>query len=237
MASQVPQSEAGEAEQPRAGDSFVGDVMSIACAHEQQPLEARRFDEARLFDRVVRGDRAAIDEVWHANRRWIAAVLAAHAPRGEDVEDLLQEVAATLVAKHHQLRDTASLRGWLRTVAINAARMAVRGRSVERRTLRNAAHGAARLRCEQASAARGVAEETLALLARIPAIYSEPLLLQSTQGLTQRQIAALLEVPETTVETRLARARRMLRQLAAGAECGARRVTTEDDRRREHHER
>ena len=36
----------------------------------------------------------------------------------------------------------------------------------------------------------------------------------SAQGLTQRQIAELLDVPETTVETRLARARRMLRQLA-----------------------
>jgi DNA-directed RNA polymerase specialized sigma24 family protein len=38
------------------------------------------------------------------------------------------------------------------------------------------------------------------------------------QGLSQRQIADLLDVPETTVETRLARARRMLRQLASTTE-------------------
>ena len=54
--------------------------------------------EARLFARAASGERAALAEVWRDNRRWIASVLAAHAPRGVDVEDLLQEVAATLVA-------------------------------------------------------------------------------------------------------------------------------------------
>jgi hypothetical protein len=33
--------------------------------------------------------------------------------------------------------------------------------------------------------------------------------------LSQREIAEILDVPETTIETRLARARRMLRQLVA----------------------
>ena len=50
---------------------------------------------------------------------------------------------------------------------------------------------------------------------RLPPIYAEPLMLQATQGLTQRHIADLLDVPETTIETRLARGRRMLRQLAS----------------------
>jgi DNA-directed RNA polymerase specialized sigma24 family protein len=39
--------------------------------------------------------------------------------------------------------------------------------------------------------------------------------------LSQRQIAELLDVPETTVETRLARGRRMLRQLLSEQESGA----------------
>jgi DNA-directed RNA polymerase specialized sigma24 family protein len=52
----------------------------------------------------------------------------------------------------------------------------------------------------------------------MPAQYAEPLLLQAGQGLSQREIAEILDVPETTVETRLARARRMLRQLVAEEE-------------------
>lgn len=57
-------------------------------------------------------------------------------------------------------------------------------------------------------------------LSRIPPLYAEPLILQSMRGLSQRQIAELLDVPETTIETRLARARRMLRQAVAEVEEG-----------------
>jgi RNA polymerase sigma-70 factor (ECF subfamily) len=171
--------------------------------------------EASLFARAAGGERVAIAEVWRMNRRWIAAVLVAHAPRGSDIDDLLQEVAATLVAKHHHIRDAASLRGWLRVVAINAARMDARSRSTERRVLRALGDG----RRGGGPADRDdSASDMLALVGTLPPLYAEPLLLQSVQGLSQRQIADLLDVPETTVETRLARARRMLRGIARDAE-------------------
>jgi RNA polymerase sigma-70 factor (ECF subfamily) len=187
---------------------------------EEAGRPALTLAEARLFARAAEGDREAIGEVWRANRRWIAAVLAAHAPRGADIDDLLQEVASTLITKCHHLRDAASLRGWLRVVAVNTARMAARSRSAEVRTQRGFAdlrRGLER-RAHALSDAASVAAETLALLARLPQQYAEPLLLQATQGLSQRQIAELLDVPETTVETRLARARRMLRQMQAELE-------------------
>lgn len=186
------------------------------------PAAVHDLREARLFARAAAGDREAIAEVWRANRRWIAAVLAAHAPRDADVEDLLQEVAATLVAKAHHIRDAASLRGWLRVVAVNAARMAARSRSVETRAVRGFAFG--RAGAVAHAEAEREARETLALLSRLPAQYAEPLMLQATQGLSQRQIAELLDVPETTVETRLARGRRMLRQILQELEVGDERV-------------
>jgi len=172
--------------------------------------------EVRLLERAAAGERAAIAEVWRANRRWIAAVLAAHAPRGVDVEDLLQDVAATLVSKCQHVRDAASLRGWLRVVAVNAARMSGRGKSAERRALQEYARGRGAVHATDGPA--GETRETLELIARLPPLYAEPLLLQSAQGLTQRQIAELLDVPETTVETRLARARRALREMVRESE-------------------
>ena len=190
------------------------------CEDDGAARPALSLAEARLFARAAEGDREAIGEVWRANRRWIAAVLAAHAPRGADVDDLLQEVASTLITKCHHLRDAASLRGWLRVVAVNTARMAARSRSTEVRTQRGFAdfrRGLER-RVHALSEAAADAGETLALLSRLPQQYAEPLLLQATQGLSQRQIAELLDVPETTVETRLARARRMLRQMQAEIE-------------------
>ena len=188
--------------------SFVGgDVASLA--------------ESRLFARTAEGDRVAIAEVWRANRRWVAAVLVAHAPRQADVDDLLQEVAATLVSKCHHIRDASSLRGWLRMVAVNAARMAARSASIERRSLRVMAQmKPAILRKEPRETLSVANEEMREQLSRIPPLYAEPLILQSMRGLSQRQIAELLDVPETTIETRLARARRMLRQAVAEVERG-----------------
>jgi RNA polymerase sigma-70 factor (ECF subfamily) len=188
---------------PACADTVAGDAAVLSLA------------EARLFERAAGGDRGAIGEVWRENRRWIASVLAAHAPRGVDVEDLLQDVASTLVAKCHHIRDAASLRGWLRVVAVNAARMAGRSKSAEKRSLRVLAW---RSRPAVEDDARNDARTTLELIARIPPLYAEPLLLQSMQGLSQRQIAEVLDVPETTVETRLARGRRMLRSLLSEAE-------------------
>jgi RNA polymerase sigma-70 factor (ECF subfamily) len=194
---------------PQPGDESARHPSSEADGFGAE--DVRSLHEARLFARAAAGDRDAIAEVWRANRRWIAAVLAAHAPRRTDVDDLLQEVAATLLAKAHHIRDAASLRGWLRVVAVNAARMAARSRSVESRATRAFAIGRGESDAREATGRD--ARETLALLARLPAQYAEPLLLQGTQGLSQRQIAELLDVPETTIETRLARGRRMLRQL------------------------
>ncbi|MFM7050966.1 MAG: RNA polymerase sigma factor [Planctomycetota bacterium] len=171
----------------------------------------RALAEARLFARAAQGDRAALDEVWRANRRWVASVVAAHAPRGADLEDILQDVAATLVAKCRHVRDAGSLRGWLRVVAVNAARMWVRSAAAERRALRAVA---ALARVADAGDHQAEVQETLARIARLAPAYAEPLMLQVGQGLSQREIAELLDVPETTVETRLARARRMLRQMA-----------------------
>jgi RNA polymerase sigma-70 factor (ECF subfamily) len=83
---------------------------------------------------AIRGDGDAIRSVWQENRRWVAAVILAHKPRETDLEDLLQDVAMTFVRTISKLRDEATFRPWLRTVAINAARAA--GRDTKRRQAR-----------------------------------------------------------------------------------------------------
>lgn len=58
------------------------------------------------------------------------------------------------------------------------------------------------------------AADVLSLARELPADYGEPLLLRAVQGLSYRQIGAILGLPESTVETRIARGRRMLREAA-----------------------
>ena len=80
------------------------------------------FEEHRLADGAIAGDAEAVQALWHAHRRWVAAILLAHKPREAELDDLLQEVAVQLVKHVHTLKDPAAVRPWLRTIAINLAR-------------------------------------------------------------------------------------------------------------------
>jgi len=184
---------------------------------------------------AMRGDAGAIEALWIDHRRWVAAILLAHMPRDHEVEDLLQEVALTVVRTVHRLEQPEAWRSWLRTVAINAARTAARRRNVRLRLVRpadwpdawpHAVEGAdgdedapARLPATDLPPPDRCADESdrdvLDAVRALPEKYREPLLLKSVRGLSQRGIAQLLDLPETTVETRLARARRMLRERLA----------------------
>ncbi len=165
---------------------------------------------------AMNGDRVAMDALWHEHRRWIAAVLLAHKAPEDHVEDLLQEVAMTVVAKIKTLRDTRHIRAWLRTVAINAARASARARRARPKL---AVLAVDPLGPDAADAAvDDEARRLMTLATRLPETYREPLMLRAIHGMRGRHIAEIMNLAEATVETRIARARRMLRELATSDE-------------------
>jgi len=162
---------------------------------------------------AIGGDRDALRRLWQEHRRWVAAILIAYKPREAEVEDLLQAVAVQVVRKVSELRDAKAFRPWLRTVAINAAR--AEGRKVTRRGPMLRLTGDT----EDGSQRPGVdgrdeAGRLMELARELPEGYREPLLMRCARGMSYRQIGAILDLPETTVETRIARGRRMLREMA-----------------------
>lgn len=168
-------------------------------------------DEHELAARAVRGDRAALATVWEQNRGWVAAVLLAHRPRGHELEDLVQEVAVVLTQKISGLAEPAALRAWLRTVTLNVARGAARRATPRALPLFDHPDP----RSERANSAPETREESKRVLDAMECLtpdLREVLVLRSVHGWSQREIAHFLEVPETTVETRLVRARRVLRE-------------------------
>ncbi len=165
---------------------------------------------------AIDGDRDALRRVWQEHRRWVAAILLAYKPRGADLEDLLQVVAVQLVRKLSELREPEAFRPWLRTVAINTAR--AEGRKVSRKApvLRLNHDEAAPCEGDGASQ-REEAHRLMEMASRLPEGYREPLLLRCVRGMSYRQIGAVMDLPETTIETRIARGRRMLRDMAQDA--------------------
>ena len=188
-------------------------------------MSCRKSPDEQLVQSARRGDREAQQELWRAHRRWVAAIILAHRPRTVEVEDLLQDVAVKFVSKIHTLRDDRAFRPWLRQIALNVCRGAARSTKsllrfagpyrddtdkVEPGSIsepvspdHDAPHQLAQL-----DAAQRLLEQALSL----PMTYREPLLLRCVRALSYQQISEVLDLPITTVETRLARARRMLRE-------------------------
>ncbi|MFN0057566.1 MAG: RNA polymerase sigma factor [Planctomycetota bacterium] len=183
----------------------------------------QRAREPQLVEEARRGDRRALETLWREYRRWVAAILLAHRPAGADLDDLLQDVAVALVERIGDLRSAASFRGWLRTVALNVARTHGRRAALEHRRRKElsadvlAADGAAAAESHAALASNdGVAahEERARVLRAFDTLTPderELLVLRSVRGLSQRELAQMMVLPETTIETRLARARKKLR--------------------------
>lgn len=180
-------------------------------------------EDTRLIGAAMARDQEAVRLVWERYRRWVAALILAYKPREADLEDLLQDVAMSFVRRVHELRDPAAFKPWLRSVAINAARLSGRKQTLAKK------HGRQiRLLVEQdspgpttpdvAAAQREDAGRLLRLAMELPETYREPLLLRCMQGMSYREIGEITGLPETTIETRIARGRRMLRERAASQE-------------------
>lgn len=178
-------------------------------------VEGKQGD--RLVSLARAGDEDALRALWAENRRWVAAVIITHKPTRADLDDILQDVAATLCQKVGDVTDDGAFRGWLRMVAVNAARLA--GRKQEVRQRHTSQHAA--MQSDDTRSGRGAgalpgqmseeAQRILETARSLPEDYSEPLLLRAVQGLSYRAIGQIMGLPETTIETRIARARRMLR--------------------------
>lgn len=172
-------------------------------------------EDAVLAASAMAGDRAALETLWRRYRRWAAAIILAHKDRDADVDDLLQDVAVAVVAKIGTLSDPSAFKPWLRMVALNAARLSGRrANALPRRTGESAAENLAADHPAGAEAAM-VGEDARRVLEAaqgLPVEYREPLLLRTACGLGYAQIAAITGLPETTIETRIARGRRMLRE-------------------------
>ena len=180
-----------------------------------EPDSPRHADTQGQIAAAMRGDCDAVRDLWERHRRWVAAILLAHKPREVDLEDLLQDVALTFVRSVGELRAGAALKPWLRTVAINAARASGRKASRRRRDMVDG------LRFEPEGPGAGadepaeVSEEARRLFdlaLDLPEGYREPVLLRCVRGMSYRSISELMGLPETTIETRIARGRRMLRE-------------------------
>ena len=177
-----------------------------------------------LIEQAQAGDRQAQETLWQAHRRWVAAIVLAHRPRTIDVDDLMQDVAIKFIDKVSTLREASAFRPWLRQIVINVCRGAARGlkptlrlaevdRAPDEGGSSTVSPAVSRQPTgSQVSARDDAADRLMSQLLTLPPDYREPLLLRCVHSMTYQQISEILDLPVTTIETRLARGRRMLRE-------------------------
>jgi RNA polymerase sigma-70 factor, ECF subfamily len=197
------------------------------------PEPADLLDDVTLQD-VVRsaqtGDHRALERLWIDSKPWLISLLLRHKPAEADLDDLLHEVACTLIARIRDVDDPRAFRGWIKMVGLNVARLSARKRATLKAHLpamqqhaQVTTHDPARAApADQSIISQDDAARAMAAARELPPEFAEPLLLRCVQGLSYRQIATIMSLPETTIETRIARARRMLRDklVAAGTPSG-----------------
>ncbi|MFA5161931.1 MAG: RNA polymerase sigma factor [Elusimicrobiales bacterium] len=182
--------------------------------------------DERVLDNCLRGDEAAYEELLNIHKNRIFSFILRFAAAPEDAEDIAQTVFLKVFANLASYDRRRPFMTWLFAIAHNCCMDHLRKKRPEQLSLDDEERP---LEIEdpssstEAAAARNFEhEEAEALLARLPPLYREALLLQYREGMGCSEIAAVLGVPEGTVKARLFRARALLMKKMQPAGTGGR---------------
>lgn len=173
-----------------------------------------------LIAAAQRGERSALDAFVRRNDRWIRSVIYTTCGSTPHADDIAQQIWMRVWEQIGSLVDVARWRGWLymlaRNAAIDAGQKSTRQRKRQSALDDNGDHVATH--DEQPALRLARAEDEKRILNAIkglPAIYREPFMLRHLEDWSYAQIGEALGLPVDTVETRLVRARRLLREALA----------------------
>jgi RNA polymerase sigma-70 factor (ECF subfamily) len=187
----------------------------------------RRFEEASdllTVQRTLRGERNAFADIVERYTALLYSLAFRMLGRGEEAEEAVQEIFLLAFRALPRFRLQRRFHPWLYTIALNHLRTVARRqrRRWDQRLVRlgERIEAVADRSEPQASLLEREEGERLAqeALAKLPALYREVFLLREVEGLSVRDAAETLGVPEGTVKVRLHRARQELARRLAGLE-------------------
>jgi len=129
---------------------------------------------------------------------------------GADAEDVAQDAMLRAFRNFHRLRDRERFRGWIARTAWRLALDRIRaGGRREKRELAAAA-SAPESNVETVVASREFERHVAAAMDALPEKLRQVMVLAAIEGYDTREVAALLEIPEGTVRSRMFLARKQL---------------------------
>ncbi len=180
------------------------------------PIAGEFEAEEPVIEAIRGGDRYGFEEFVRRRNRWVRGVIFGVLGNRDCVDDVSQQVWTTVWQRIGELRDNRSWRPWLYRLARNAATDAGRAITrcridVQRSTTERATPAAPHTPDAKVSLEEQRGQVLLAIQG-LPAIYREPFVLRHVNGWSYREIGEVMGLPVDSVETRLVRARRLLRE-------------------------
>jgi RNA polymerase sigma-70 factor (ECF subfamily) len=194
---------------------------------EQRQAVGLSLDESALIDRCLSGDETAFDQIVERFQDMVFNLSLRLLGRWDEAHDLSQEVFLQVYRKLGTFRREASLRTWIYRIVVNRAKNRQRWwRRREGEMTAVSVEDAERQGSMEITSAVGLGDEASPdrvlqqkelsrllqeAIATLPFDQRTILLLKEIEGLAYDEIARTLDLPLGTVKSRLARARRALR--------------------------
>lgn len=183
--------------------------------------------EQQLAGRLRRGDQSAVSDLDRTYRQRIYQLALSYMKNQWDAEEVTQDVLYRVFRKIDTFRGDAALSSWIYRITFNTAMSRLRcaryGRPIEipESSLGTSDDGAEPRRKREAPDRSPLADDEVyraqlrgrlaRVLAKMPSIYSVPILLRDIQGLSTGEASAVLHVKPETFKSRLHRGRLTLR--------------------------
>jgi RNA polymerase sigma-70 factor, ECF subfamily len=174
--------------------------------------------DEELVERFQNGDRSVFDTLVQRWERRIQGAIYRLVGPGEDVRDLSQETLLKAYRGLGTFKKEARFSSWLYQIALNVCRDRMRrGRGKTYVSIDDISESTPEVSERGPSAldlieARDLSRQVAAAVAALPDEQREVIVLKEYQGLTFVEIAETLDVPLSTVKTRLYRGLGQLRQ-------------------------
>ncbi len=167
-------------------------------------------DEA-IVQRVLSGERALYEILVRRHNQRLYRAARAILRNESEVEDVMQEAYVQAFAHLAQFRAEARFSTWLTRIAVHEA--LARKRRAQRQT--EVEEPVVVITPEQQAGSRELAKLLERAIDTLPDNFREVLMLRTVEDMSVADTAAVLDIPEDTVKTRLFRARNLLREAIA----------------------
>lgn len=176
-------------------------------------MAERRQNEVALVLEAQSGDKEALQQLIIRNWAWVKGLVYSIIYNTDDVDDCLQDICIKVISKIDTLREPERFKPWL---AVLAKREALRLRQQKsKRPVQLDEEVFENGQDEKNKFFENIIEkekqsQVLKAIQSLPEKYREVFIMQHSGDLTYNQISEILDVPVTTVQIRLVRARKLI---------------------------